>query len=46
MSGAIRMVKMFGWEDRMSNRIDQKREEELNLLRKNKLINVLTTLLK
>lgn len=46
MSGAIRMVKLFGWETRMSERIDEKREEELTLLRKNKIINVYTTVLK
>lgn len=40
------MVKMFGWEARMSERIDAKREDELKLLRKYQLINVSVTILK
>lgn len=46
MSGAIRMVKMFGWESRMSARIDEKRKEELQLLRKYSIINAIVSLMK
>lgn len=46
MGGAIRMIKLFGWEDKISKRIDGKRADELNLLRKQRLLilaNVLVT---
>jgi hypothetical protein len=33
----LRMVKMFGWEDKMSSRIFERRDEELVLLLKRKL---------
>ena len=46
MSGAIRMVKLFGWEAQMNERIDLQRREEITLLRKYKLINVITTVMK
>ncbi|PPQ71819.1 hypothetical protein CVT26_007733 [Gymnopilus dilepis] len=36
----IRMVKMFGWENRMQNNLNEKRENELALLWKEKLINL------
>ena len=45
MGGAIRMVKLFGWERRISERIEQKRQEELNALlnvRKMNLLNNIT----
>ncbi|KAF9483590.1 hypothetical protein BDN70DRAFT_990288 [Pholiota conissans] len=35
----IRMVKLFGWEDKMSERLKAKREEELKLVWKLKLLN-------
>jgi ABC-type multidrug transport system fused ATPase/permease subunit len=35
----IRMVKLFGWENRMSERLKEKREEELKLLWRIKLLN-------
>jgi hypothetical protein len=28
----VRMIKLFGWEAKMENRIAEKREEELNWL--------------
>ncbi|KZV67494.1 P-loop containing nucleoside triphosphate hydrolase protein [Peniophora sp. CONT] len=31
--GALKMVKMFGWEGKMFERLDEKREEELRWLR-------------
>ncbi len=38
MSGAIRTVKLFGWERKISARIDQQRQEELKAVRKAKLL--------
>lgn len=45
MSGAIRMIKMFGWEDKIGDRIDQKRKEELDLWRKYQLFNLINHIL-
>ena len=36
----IRMIKLFGWESRIYNQIDEKREEELALVWKRKLLGV------
>jgi len=38
--GALRMIKMFGWEDRIKERIAVKREDELNLIWKRRLVNL------
>uniref|UniRef100_A0A8H7XP05 P-loop containing nucleoside triphosphate hydrolase protein n=1 Tax=Psilocybe cubensis TaxID=181762 RepID=A0A8H7XP05_PSICU len=38
--GVLRMVKMFGWENRMRAILDEKREEELVWLWRDKLINL------
>ena len=40
------MVKLFGWEEKMSERIDQKRREELNAIRKLKMYNLLNSIFK
>lgn len=37
MSG-IRMIKLFGWEGRTAAQLDQKREEELVVVRKTKIL--------
>ena len=37
----IRMVKLFGWEPRMQNQIAEKREEELSLIRRRQLLDIL-----
>jgi hypothetical protein len=34
------MIKMFGWEDRIKERIAVKREDELNLIWKRRLVNL------
>ena len=34
----LRMIKLFGWEDRMEKRIGDKRLDELKLLRKQRLL--------
>ncbi|KAF9526532.1 multidrug resistance-associated ABC transporter [Crepidotus variabilis] len=36
----LRMVKLFGWESQMDKRIEEKREEELRLLRKQKILSI------
>ncbi|KAI0768312.1 P-loop containing nucleoside triphosphate hydrolase protein [Trametes elegans] len=38
MMNVIRMIKLFGWEPRMAEQLDKKREEELRLVRKSKLL--------
>lgn len=44
--GVIRMVKLFGWEPRMAERLDKKREEELVAVRKTKLLDLSINLFK
>ena len=36
--GVLRMIKLFGWERRMNERVAEKREEELKLIWKRRLI--------
>ncbi|KAJ3557434.1 hypothetical protein NM688_g1473 [Phlebia brevispora] len=43
VGGVIRMIKLFGWETRMSARIDGARKEELVAIRKFKLLNLIGT---
>ena len=38
MTGALKMIKMFGWEGKMAERLEAKREEELGWLWKSNLI--------
>lgn len=38
--GALRIIKMFGWEDRIKARISAKREDELVLTWKRRLLNL------
>lgn len=35
--GVIRMIKLFGWEDKVSKKVEEKREEELAWLWKVKV---------
>ncbi|KAF7296041.1 p-loop containing nucleoside triphosphate hydrolase protein [Mycena kentingensis (nom. inval.)] len=37
----LRMVKMFGWETRMTSRMSEKRRVELQIIRKEKLLSLL-----
>ncbi|KZT67108.1 multidrug resistance-associated ABC transporter [Daedalea quercina L-15889] len=37
----IRMIKLFGWEPRVAAQTSEKREEELKLVEKNKLLNLI-----
>ncbi|WVQ74585.1 hypothetical protein IAR50_004186 [Cryptococcus sp. DSM 104548] len=43
--GALRIIKMFGWEDRIKERVAAKREDELTLIWQRRLMNLFTTLL-
>lgn len=36
----IRMVKLFGWEEKMSTRLDKKREEELQWVWTSRMYNL------
>lgn len=36
----IRMVKLFGWEEKMSTRLDKKREEELQWVWNSRMYNL------
>ncbi|EIW53706.1 multidrug resistance-associated ABC transporter [Trametes versicolor FP-101664 SS1] len=38
MMSGIRMIKLFGWEGRTAAQLDQKREEELVVVRKTKIL--------
>lgn len=35
------MIKLFGWESRMSAKLAEKREDELSWIRKNKILSVI-----
>ncbi|KAH9829684.1 uncharacterized protein C8Q71DRAFT_887948 [Rhodofomes roseus] len=37
----IRMIKLFGWEPRVTEQLAEKREEELELVKKNKLLDLI-----
>ncbi|KAK8861564.1 hypothetical protein IAR55_002386 [Kwoniella newhampshirensis] len=43
--GALRIIKMFGWENRIKQRVAAKREDELDLLWKRRLLELATNLL-
>lgn len=42
----VRMIKMFGWEDRVNQQIEEKRETELAALRKRQFVSVINGNLK
>ncbi|KAI0703637.1 hypothetical protein BC835DRAFT_1262769 [Cytidiella melzeri] len=44
MMSVLRMVKLFGWESRVSNTVAEKREEELNWIWKRKLLGMASTI--
>lgn len=37
----IRMIKLFGWESRVSDEINEKRDDELRVLKKRQLMELL-----
>ncbi|WVQ93407.1 hypothetical protein IAU59_000477 [Kwoniella sp. CBS 9459] len=43
--GALRMIKMFGWEDRVKERIAAKREDELHLIWQRRLMSLAVIIL-
>ncbi|WVR03866.1 hypothetical protein IAU60_000864 [Kwoniella sp. DSM 27419] len=43
--GALRMIKMFGWEDRVKERVASKREDELHFIWQRRLMSLLTHVL-
>ncbi|KIP03522.1 hypothetical protein PHLGIDRAFT_534840 [Phlebiopsis gigantea 11061_1 CR5-6] len=43
MGSAIRMIKLFGWEEKISARVDEKRQKELVVLRRFKILSLLNT---
>ena len=42
----LRMVKLFGWEKKMNERIAEKREDELRYIWKQRILEVCTTNIK
>lgn len=44
--GIIRMIKLFGWERKMSERLAERREEELYWLRKENLLEIINSTIK
>jgi len=42
----LRMIKLFGWEKKMNEKVDEKREEELTWLWKRQLLDLLNGNLK
>ena len=43
---SIRMIKLFGWEQRTNERIGEKREEELEETRKRQLLKLFNSVIK
>lgn len=42
----IRMIKLFGWEPRVAAQLSEKRAEELKLVKTNKVLNLVNSLIK
>ena len=42
----IRMIKLFGWERRVTDQVEERREAELNILRKTKFLELTNNLIK
>ena len=42
----IRMIKLFGWEPRIIKQLNEKRDEELVSIRKNRLLGMMNNLCK
>jgi hypothetical protein len=42
----IRMIKLFGWETKMNNRLDEKRQEELKVQRKRQYLELTNNIVK
>jgi hypothetical protein len=44
--GVIRMVKLFGWEQKMTQRLSEKREEELIWIKRRQLLQISNAVIK
>ena len=44
--GVIRMIKLFGWEPRIINQLNEKRNEELVSLRRNRMLGMMNSMCK
>ncbi|EJF59658.1 P-loop containing nucleoside triphosphate hydrolase protein [Dichomitus squalens LYAD-421 SS1] len=44
MMGVIRMIKLFGWEHRINKQLNQKRDEELVSVKRNRMLGMLNNL--
>ena len=42
----LRMVKLFGWEQKINNRVAEKRDDELKFIKRRQLLNLLNNVLK
>ena len=42
----VRMVKLFGWESKLNEKISQKREDELTWIRKRQFLELLNANIK
>ena len=42
----LRMVKVFGWEQKLIDRLAEKRDDELNFVQRRQLLNLLNNVLK
>lgn len=43
MMGVVRMIKLFGWEGKIAERLNTKRAEELHYFRISEIIELVTT---
>ena len=42
----IRMIKLFGWEPRIAKQLNEKRQEELVAIRRNRMLGMLNNMCK
>lgn len=42
----VRMIKLFGWERRVTDQVEERREAELKILRKTKFLELTNNLIK
>lgn len=46
MLNVIRMIKLFGWENKMNEKLSVKRNEELAMQKKRQLLELVTSMVK
>jgi hypothetical protein len=44
--GVLRMIKLFGWEAKINQQVEEKREEELRLVWKRKILDMINNNIK